>query len=50
MLGASEIATQLPLQGRYETVNKLEINKNLKFRKGVGIAIKSKETSGKLAI
>ena len=29
---------------------KLEINKNLKFKKGVGIAIKSKETSSKLAI
>ena len=28
----------------------LEINKNLKFKKGVGIAIKSKETSSKLAI
>ena len=28
----------------------LEINKNLKFKKGVGIAIKSKETSRKLAI
>ena len=26
----------------------LEINKNLKFKKGVGIAIKGKETSGKL--
>ena len=26
------------------------INKNLKFKKGVGIAIKSKETSSKLAI
>ena len=31
-------------------VNKQEINKNLKFKKGVGITIKSKETSGKLAI
>ena len=29
---------------------KLEINKNLKFKKGVGFAIKSKETSSKLAI
>ena len=28
----------------------IEINKNLKFKKGVGIAIKSKETSSKLAI
>ena len=28
----------------------LEINKTLKFKKGVGIAIKSKETSSKLAI
>ena len=28
----------------------LEINKNLKFKKGVGITIKSKETSSKLAI
>ena len=28
----------------------LEINKNLKLKKGVGIAIKSKETSSKLAI
>ena len=27
-----------------------EINKNLKFKKGVGIAIKSQETSSKLAI
>ena len=27
-----------------------EITKNLKFKKGVGIAIKSKETSSKLAI
>ena len=27
-----------------------EINKNLKIKKGVGIAIKSKETSSKLAI
>ena len=27
-----------------------DINKNLKFKKGVGIAIKSKETSSKLAI
>ena len=27
----------------------LEINKNLKFKKRVGIAIKSKETSSKLA-
>ena len=27
-----------------------KINKNLKFKKGVGIAIKSKETSSKLAI
>ena len=26
-----------------------KINKNLKFKKGVGITIKSKETSGKLA-
>ena len=29
---------------------KLQINKNLNFKKGVGIAIKSKETSSKLAI
>ena len=28
----------------------IEINKNLKFKKGVGITIKSKETSSKLAI
>ena len=28
----------------------LEINKNLKFKRGVGIAINSKETSSKLAI
>ena len=28
----------------------MEINKNLKFKKGVEIAIKSKETSSKLAI
>ena len=28
----------------------VEINKNLKFKKGVGITIKSKETSSKLAI
>ena len=28
----------------------IEIIKNLKFKKGVGIAIKSKETSSKLAI
>ena len=28
----------------------LEINKNLRFKKGAGIAIKSKETSSKLAI
>ena len=28
----------------------LEINKNLKIKKGIGIAIKSKETSSKLAI
>ena len=27
-----------------------KINKNLKFKKGVGITIKSKETSSKLAI
>ena len=30
--------------------NKLEINKNLKNKKLIGIAIKSKETSGKLTI
>ena len=30
-------------------INKLEINKNLKIKKEVGIAIKSKETSSKLA-
>ena len=35
-----------PLYGNYV----IEINKNLKFKKGVGIAIKSKETSSKLAI
>ena len=28
----------------------LEKNKNLKFKMGVGVAIKSKETSSKLAI
>ena len=28
----------------------IKINKNLKFKKGVGITIKSKETSSKLAI
>ena len=28
----------------------IEINKNLKFEKGLGIVIKSKETSSKLAI
>ena len=27
-----------------------KLNKNLEFKKGVGIAIKSKETSGKLVI
>ena len=31
-------------------VNNKEITKNLKFKKGVGIAIKSKETSSKLVI
>ena len=31
-------------------VVRIKINKNLKFKKGVGIAIKSKETSSKLAI
>ena len=33
---------------RFDCCNK--INKILKFKKGVGIAIKSKETSSKLAI
>ena len=34
----------------YTLLIQLEINKNLKFKKGVGIAIKGKETSSKLAI
>ena len=34
---------------KFKLSGTIQINKNLKFKKGVGIAIKSKETSSKLA-